>query len=183
MKKIITILLIAIHFFYVFGYTLFFSVMESAADEHMIALLDNNNYDEGDLVLLKFALYAPYIQSSGGFQRCDGQIELNGTEYNYVKRMVQNDTLYLYCIPNNKKTQINNSKHLYASRYSDNSNDKKAERAFLNQFNFANEYNTVSTELNFDTHIIEPGKIIAVNNCTTQKGFALKTLQPPDLFI
>ena len=157
--------------------------MESAADKHMVAILDNNNYNEDDLVLLKFALYAPYIQSNSSYQRCDGQIELNGTQYNYVKRMVHNDTLYLYCIPNNQKTELNNSKHLYASNYSDNSNDKKAERAFLNQFNFGIEYNTVLTEFNFDAYISVPRKIAALNNCTILKGFTLKTIQPPDLFI
>lgn len=183
MKKIVTILLIAIHFFYAFGYTLFFSVMENAADQRMMALLDNNRYDESDLVLLKFALYAPYIQSSGGYQRCDGQIELNGTQYNYVKRMVRNDTLYLYCIANKQKTDLNNTKNLYAQQHSDNSLDKKADQPSLKQFSFTQEYNIAVTEVTFNTHNTSLNKTQSVNNLNTEKGFILRTIQPPDLFI
>jgi hypothetical protein len=157
--------------------------MESAADQRMIALLDNDNYDESDLVLLKFALYAPYIQSSGSYQRCDGQIELNGTQYNYVKRMVRNDTLYLYCIANKQKTDISNTKHLYAQQHSDNSIDTKTDQPSLKQFSFIQEYNIVPTEVIFNAYNTSLNKTRSFNNLNTQKGFILKTIQPPDLFI
>lgn len=158
--------------------------MGKTADETVIALIDGNNYNDSDLLLLKFTLYAPYIQNNSSYQRCDGQVEFNGTQYNYVKRMVLNDTLYLYCIPNKQKTDIKNKESLMAQQHSDCSNDKKAEQSALKQFSFGNEYNnSTCADLNFEVHPFSVNKIIAFFNCTIQKGFALKTAQPPDTFI
>jgi hypothetical protein len=100
LKQLTAISLLAIHLFNIVGYTLAFSIAEGKANEQMIASLDNNNYNENDLVELKLAINVPYIQGTGSYERYDGQIELNGVHYNYVKRIVKNDTLYLYCIPN-----------------------------------------------------------------------------------
>lgn len=63
----------------------------------MIASLDKNEYNENELVQIKCVLNAPYIINDIKYERCDGQIEVNGIQYNYVKRMVRNDTLYMYC--------------------------------------------------------------------------------------
>ncbi|MFT4155995.1 hypothetical protein [Parafilimonas sp.] len=183
MKKVFTILLLSIHLFNVFAYRLLFSVMEQSAGRNMIAILDNNNYEESELVLLKFALHAPYIQNNGACQRCDGQVEMNGVQYNYVKRMVRNDTLYLYCIANRQKTDINNCRLVYASHYSCNSSDKKAEQGILKQFNAGNEYHTTITGFNLNALLALIHKTAALNNCATLKGFIRKTIQPPDLFV
>ena len=82
----------------------------------MITALDNNNYNEGSLTQIKFALNMPYMIADKSYERCDGQVELNGVQYNYVKRMVKNDTLYLYCIPNDQKTKISDTKNEYAKQ-------------------------------------------------------------------
>lgn len=120
---------------------MFFSFAETNADEKMIASLDNNNYNENDLVQLKFALNTPYIHGNHSYERCDGTVECNGVEYNYVKRTVQNDTLYLYCIPNKQKTDISNSKNLYAKQNADNGSNKSSEQSTLKKGNFLSDYN------------------------------------------
>lgn len=162
---------------------MFFSVVENKADERMVASLNKSDYNENELVQLKFALNTPYMQSNTSYERCDGEVEYNGVEYNYVKRMVQNDTLYLYCIPNKEKTDISNSKNLYAKQNADNSSDKSTEQTALKKINLLSEYSFGALDFSFDTYQSQSGQKISFNNRTTQKGFSTKHLQPPDLFI
>lgn len=149
----------------------------------MITTLDKNNYDEENLMQIKFALNMPYATSGKSYERCDGQVELNGIQYNYVKRMVKNDTLYLYCIPNDQKTKISHTKNEYAKQTATDPPGKKAEQFFLKKADTMNECNTRSLSFNFDLDHASLHKTVSFNNYTIQKGFILKPVQPPDLFI
>ena len=183
MKQLTAISLLVIHLFNIVGYRLAFSIAEGKANEQMIASLDNNNYDESDLVELKLAINVPYIQGTGSYERYDGQIELNGVHYNYVMRMVQNDTLYLYCIPNTEKTNLSNTKDLYAKQNADNSSNKTSEQSLSKQINLFNDYYSDALSFNFNAFQYSPAQKISFNNLTIHKGFTTKHLQPPDLFI
>jgi hypothetical protein len=48
----------------------------------------------------------PYQTSHINFERCYGEVEINGVHYTYVKRRVFNDSLTLLCLPNYEKTKI-----------------------------------------------------------------------------
>jgi hypothetical protein len=162
---------------------LFFSWADNVADRQMIAKLDNSNYDEGDLRQIKFALNMPYVVANKNYERCDGQVEFNGIQYNYVKRMIKNDTLYLYCIPNDQRTKISDNKNEYAKQNADNQQGKTSEQPALKKINSLIEFNARSLSFSFDTHGSSSNKTVAFNNYTIQKGFTLKPIQPPDLFI
>jgi len=149
----------------------------------MIASLDNNQYDENDLLQIKFALNTPYIQNNCSYERCDGQVELNGVQYNYVKRKVENDTLYLYCIANKEKTNISTSKSLYAKQNADNTSGKSTEESALKKVNLLSDYNFGALNFNFHSYQLQSNQNIFFNNLVTLKGFTTKHLQPPDLFI
>jgi hypothetical protein len=183
LKKTLTILLLAVHLFNVCGYRLFFSFEEAFANRQMIAALDKNNYDESELLQIRVPLNTPYITGNRSYERCDGQVEFNGIQYNYVNRMVQNDTLYLYCIPNKQKTEISNTKNLYAKQNSDNPTGKTTGQSVLKKINFSSEYNSRGFGFNSVVYSFSAHQTIAFNNLTTLKGFARKHLQPPDLFI
>ena len=124
----------------------------------------------------------PYLSNNKSYERCDGQVEVNGIQYNYVKRMVTNDTLYLYCIPNNKKTQLNNTKNLYAKQNAD-TQPGKSELPVLKKTSFFNEYSSGTFSFAFDTYLPLSIQRQAFNDCITLKGFTTNRLQPPDLFI
>lgn len=149
----------------------------------MAALLDNNKYDDNDLMQVKFALNMPYMTGNKDYERCNGQVEYNGIQYNYVKRMVQNDTLYLYCIPNKAKTDISNTKNEYAKQNADNPTGKKSEHSVLKQMNFQQEYNSHIAAFEFNHYTSVSTHAITFNNSLIAKGFATSLLQPPDLFI
>jgi hypothetical protein len=94
-------LLLAILLFNLIGYRLLTSVLEDRADKQLETALDNNDYNESELISLKIPVaYLPYYNNSSTFERIDGQVEIQGLEYKYVKRRIYNDSLELLCIPN-----------------------------------------------------------------------------------
>ena len=145
----------------------------------MVAALDENQYNENDLVQIKLPLNIPYTTDWKDYERCDGNVVLNGIHYNYVKRKVSNDTMYLYCIPNRQKTELNHTKNEYAKQSADIPSGKKAENAvkkngssseynvYLSQYNFSKDFN-----LSIRTHL--------TNNNQTATGFIQHPVQPPD---
>jgi len=183
LKKIFAILLFAIHLFNVVGYRLAFSLAESNANERMISSLDNDDYNESDLVQIKLALNLPYLQNTGHYERCDGNLEYNGIQYNYVKRMIRNDTLYLYCIPNKEKTDVIASKNLYVKLNADNASGKTPGQPAVKKISLLSDYYSGTLSFNFNACPSSIIQNISFNNLATLNGFATKHLQPPDLFI
>lgn len=107
MKRFASILLLSMLFFNWIGYRFFASYMEDKANTRLEAQLDNNNYDESQLLSIKApAEHLAYYNNSKQFERVDGEIEINGIQYKYVKKRLYNDSLEYLCIPNNDVTKL-----------------------------------------------------------------------------
>ena len=105
MKKIFALLLLCVHMCNLSGYLLTqFFIQQN--DSHLVARLDSDSYAEKSLVMIKIPLHLPYSSESSSFVRVNGQIELHGTWYNYVKRRVLRDSLVLMCLPNLEKGKL-----------------------------------------------------------------------------
>jgi hypothetical protein len=81
--------------------------------------LDNHQYNDSELIEVKIALHTPYLSNWSDYERVDGEAEVNGLYYTYVKRKIHNDTLYLLCLPNKTKTQLNAARLEYANNVQD----------------------------------------------------------------
>lgn len=88
------------------GYRLLIGYMSDASTEAIEAKADVEDYTDAELVSVKTTLNLPYYTGSNEFERSYGSISINGTEYEYVKRRVYNDTLELLCLPNHAKTKL-----------------------------------------------------------------------------
>lgn len=76
--------------------------------------IDNSDYDESSLFEIRIPLNAPYLaDNTTEFERFDGEVELDGVHYKYVKRKVVNGELVLLCLPNKSKTELQNSKEAF----------------------------------------------------------------------
>jgi hypothetical protein len=106
LKKIASILLIVILLVNAVGYRFIISYMEDRANHNMIARLDNNEYDEKELIELSAPLDLPYFTNWQHFERCDGQVTINGKVYNYVARKYENNVMRYKCIPNKAHQQV-----------------------------------------------------------------------------
>ena len=130
LKKLTAILLLALFVFNTVGYRLLFNVLETNTDAAFTAKLDDGKYNEDELITVKVPVNMPYQVTRTDFERVDGEINIDGHIYKYVKRKVQNDTLTLLCIPHHEKTDLQQKANAYAGKVNDlpsNDNNKKTE--------------------------------------------------------
>src|SRR5579862_5784654 len=81
--------------------------MEDKANARLESRLDNDNYDESQLISIKVpANHLAYYNNSKQFERVDGAVEINGIQYQYVKKRLYNDSFEYLCIPNNDVTKL-----------------------------------------------------------------------------
>ena len=110
MKKIASIVLLGLLLFNWCGYRWVINMMQQNADTKLEAKLDRNEYDESQLIEIKVAVSMPYQTDWADFERYDGEIEVNGIHYKYVKRKVQDGQLVLKCIPNQTRQRLESAK-------------------------------------------------------------------------
>ena len=113
MKKIGAILLLLILVFNFYGYRWLLSYFEENATTRLEQKLDAGDYDVNQLVEVKIPLRVQYQASWSDYETFYGETKWNGEYYQYVKRKLSNDTLYLLCIPHDEKTKIHAAKTDY----------------------------------------------------------------------
>jgi hypothetical protein len=107
-------------FFNWYGYQLLSSYLQDRANRQLEARLDSNGYDESQLISLKVpSTHLSYYNSSAVFERVDGQIEIGGVQYQYVKRRLFNDSVELLCIPNRAAMHLQTAKNEFFKQVND----------------------------------------------------------------
>lgn len=119
MRKTAAILLLMLIAFNTIGYKLWFNYAMQQADFSLEASLNKNNFNQQDLFTLKIPLHLPYQNTTSSFERVDGEITVNGKNYKFVQRMVQNDTLYLQCISHAEKNTLEKKSNDYFGTVND----------------------------------------------------------------
>jgi hypothetical protein len=92
--------------FNLLGYQFLISFLQQKADVKLESRIDNNEYDDAQLVEMRVSLNMPYQQRYTAFERHYGEINIDGKIYTYVKRKIEGDVLILKCIPNELKQQL-----------------------------------------------------------------------------
>ncbi|MFN2459021.1 MAG: hypothetical protein ABR502_12540 [Chitinophagaceae bacterium] len=110
MKKAASILFSAILLFNLIGYQLLSNYMQHQSDVALQMQLDDELYDDSELISFKLPLSIPYHNSTKDFERVDGEVKVDGMIYNYVKRRIYQDTLEVLCIVNKEKMQLQSAK-------------------------------------------------------------------------
>lgn len=129
MKKIVSISLLAILCFNIIGYKFVANYFEKKAITDMQTALYQNKYNESDLVSFKTALNQPYVTNTDGYDYIDGEIDVNGTYYQYVKMRIYNDTLEVLCIPNLTKSAISEKKDDLSKQLTDLASNKTTKKS------------------------------------------------------
>ena len=186
MKKAAALFFITLFLFNLFGYRLVVQYMQQKVSNQLEASLDKNLYSDSQLIELKVPMNLPYQTDWAGYQRYDGEIDVDGIMYKYVKRKVANDTLYLMCIPNTKKMSLETAKNDFFKLSNDltqNNNSKKSDNSKTISFkNLQGEYD----EYSFVLHTLN----IYDNNMNSRPAMNSENLissphvspeQPPDL--
>lgn len=158
LKKLAAILLIVLFTFNLFGYRILFYVAQRQSDNTIERVLDRNQYDEKDLVTIKIPISVSYQVEQKDFERVDGEVNLNGRIYKFVKRKVCDGNLVLLCLPDQDKMHLQSAKD-EVFKYSidlQNSGSKKANNSkSIAGKNLSNDYNqnTTSYNISFDNTV------------------------------
>jgi hypothetical protein len=93
-------------FFNLGGYRVALSLLQEREDRKLETLLDNNEYDESELIEIRVTLNVPYQQRYTEFERQYGHIEIEGKAYTYVKSKIEGDVVIFKCIANTSKQEL-----------------------------------------------------------------------------
>jgi len=127
LKKLAAILLLSLLAFNWYGYRVFIDVLEQQASTSLQHRLDQNLYDDNSLVEIKVAVSLPYLSNWDSFEKYQGETQINGVHYKYVKRKLVNDTLILLCIPNQVKNDLRSARADYFKQVNDLQTNKKTD--------------------------------------------------------
>lgn len=115
MKRIFSIILLAVFTFNLGGYYVVFKWLQLSAHRDLVQKLETDRYDESQTIELKLAITLPYAnQVSNGFTRVDGRFEYEGNIYKLVKQKFENDTLHIVCFKDQKEKQLIDNFTAYA---------------------------------------------------------------------
>lgn len=181
LKKVSTIFFILLYLFNLAGYNIVFDYFIRQSNEHTIQKLDRGHYADSELIEIKIALNLPYYNNMDEYERYDGEIELNNTHYNFVKRKVYNDTLYLLCLPDYTKTELYKAKHEFAAK--ENNSDpcsKKGLKSFPKKNAFEKEHNQQPFNYCFLYDFIL-NKARHIDNPRLISSFIPLPIQPPEI--
>lgn len=84
--------------------------------------LNNDNYEESDMITIRMPISIPYAVDSYDFERTDGMIEHNGTVYRKVKQRLLKDTLQIVCVKDHHRERINKAFISFVKTFSDQDN-------------------------------------------------------------
>lgn len=164
LKKLAAILLLALFLFNLIGYRMWFYYAQQHADEQLQASLDNDRYNERDLITIKIPLSVPYQTNQNSFERVDGEVNIKGKIYKYVKRKISDGQLVLLCIPDQNKMKLQDAKVDFFKNTNDlslNTASKKSDHSKSSAFkNFTVEYDQQIADYStnaFISHKTYPG--------------------------
>jgi hypothetical protein len=119
MRKSLSILLLFVLLFNMIGYRAVFYYAEKKSDASLEARLDKELYEENELVTVKIPLFNPYQIEQKTFERVNGEININGKIFKYVKRKVSDGNLILLCIADDHKNVLKKAKSDYENATND----------------------------------------------------------------
>jgi len=152
LRKSASVILLIILLFNMVGYRAWFYYAEKKADAAMEARLNQDQYDENDLIALTVPLNNPYQLEQKSFQRVDGEISFEGKTFKYVKRKVSNGNLILLCIPDARKMVLKKAKTDFSNTSGDVTGNGKSSSRNNTQKNFnGNDYITDNCLTNVPT--------------------------------
>lgn len=106
MRRTFSIFLLFIFLFGLIGYYGVFWILSEKAQIELTKRMDNHLYDKEETITIKLPLNLAYPIHTTEFERVNGSFEHQGEFYKLVKQKLENDTLYIVCIKDQEKKQL-----------------------------------------------------------------------------
>jgi hypothetical protein len=110
LRKIVAILFFSVLFMNWYGYQLVIDYFEKEHSRQLSVKFDREEYDESELISVKTSFPLPYLVNSAEFERWDGEVNIDGILYKYVKRRFINDSIEFLCLPDHHSMQLQSAR-------------------------------------------------------------------------
>ena len=107
-----------------YGYRILTAYLQYQASLELEVRLDNNDYDNAQLIELRIPLNLPYHNDWNYYERYDGEIEFRGIHYKYVKRTIEKGELVLLCLPDKTTQRLQSAKDAFFKLVNDLQQEK-----------------------------------------------------------
>jgi hypothetical protein len=123
MKKVVSIALLVLFTFNLGGYYFLFWALQSRADQQLSKQLDENINHVGNSFEVKIPLSLPYPLQQTDFERKDGEFVYKNEHFRLVKQKLENDTLTVVCIKDQKAQQLTSVMEEFSAKTSSDHTD------------------------------------------------------------
>jgi hypothetical protein len=123
MKRVVSITLLLLFTFNLGGYYFLFWALQSRADQQLSRQLDENSNNVGAAFEIKIPVTLPYPIQQNDFERRDGEFVYKNEHFRLVKQKLENDTLTIVCVKNNKARQLHQMMEEFSAKTSGEQND------------------------------------------------------------
>ena len=162
------------------GYRWLFSAIEKNATANLEQKISAGKYSDEQLVEIRIPLNMPYY-SDKDYEDVYGETDFNGEHYQYVKRKVSDNTLYLLCLPNKEKTSIVKEKNEFTKAVNDIPGNKEGsqQKSSLAKL-LTTEFREDETAFNINNYFISSLSFVSRNADAKDLFIPLTDTQPPE---
>ena len=162
------------------GYRWLFSAIEKNATTNLEQKISAGKYSDEQLVEIRIPLNMPYY-SDKDYEEVYGETDFNGEHYQYVKRKVSANTLYLLCLPNKEKTSIVKEKNEFAKAVNDIPGNKEGSQQKSSLVKLlATEFRENETAFDINNYSISSLSFVIRNADAKDLFIPLTDAQPPE---
>ena len=127
MKKVTSIVLIALVLLNTMGYYGVFVGLDYHHDRQMSERFDTDIYNASEAITFRIPITIPYATESADFHRVDGEFEYMGETFRMVKQRILSGSLYIVCVKDVEGQQIAQALRDYVKTFSDKPADAKSQ--------------------------------------------------------
>ncbi|TMI86115.1 MAG: hypothetical protein E6H08_21585 [Bacteroidetes bacterium] len=180
MKKIAAILLLSLMVFNLAGYRWLFSAIEKNATANLEQKISAGKYSDEQLVEIRIPLNMPYY-SDKDYEEVYGETNFNGEHYQYVKRKVSDNTLFLLCLPNKEKTNLVKVKNEFTKAVNDVPGNKEGSQQKSGLIKLlTTEFRVNETAFDINNYSISSLSFVSRNADVKDLFIPLTDAQPPE---
>ena len=162
------------------GYRWLFFAIEKNATANLEQKISAGKYSDEQLVEIRIPLNMPYY-SDKNYEEVYGETDFNGEHYQYVKRKVSDNTLYLLCLPNKDKTNIVKVKNEFAKAVNDIPGNKEGSQQKSGLVKLlTTEFRVNETAFDINNYSISSLSFVSRNADAKDLFIPLTDAQPPE---
>jgi hypothetical protein len=162
------------------GYRWLFSAIEKNSTANLEQKISAGKYNDEQLLEIRIPLNMPYY-SDKDYEEVYGETDFNGEHYQYVKRKVSDNTLYLLCLPNKEKTNLVKVKNEFTKAVNDIPGNKEGSQQKSGLIKLlTTEFRVNETAFDINNYSISSLSFVSRNADAKDLFIPLTDAQPPE---